>query len=109
MSVYYSMLTFLAAMMAVFFDNTSSVTRIVISSVLLILLVMVSLLLYLERDNTVSSSDSAYMHIFMRWRTKVTSWREHLLQRFPRRKSHGNVGCLGAGCSHAGCTHALEP
>ncbi|KIP12129.1 hypothetical protein PHLGIDRAFT_369143 [Phlebiopsis gigantea 11061_1 CR5-6] len=74
----WSMLTFLAAMMTVFFDGTSSVTRIAISSVLLILLVMVALLLYLERDNTFSTPGSAYMRIYSQSKTKIISWRNTL-------------------------------
>lgn len=71
------MLTFLAAMMAVFFDGTNSATRIAISSVLLVLLVMIALLLYLERDNTVSGdSGSPYMRLFRFFSDMIRSWRD---------------------------------
>ena len=69
------MLTFLAAMMAVFFDDTSSATRISISSILLILLVMITLLLYLERDGTVSDDDSSpYTRLYRLLAENIQAW-----------------------------------
>ena len=67
------MLTFLAAMMFVFFDDTSTATRISVGVVLAILGVMIALLLYLERESTISGEGS-YIRLFTFFRDTLKSW-----------------------------------
>lgn len=67
------MLTFLAAMMFVFFDNTDAPTKISISVVLAVLGVMIVLLLYLERGNNVSG-ETSYIRLFTFLRERFNSW-----------------------------------
>lgn len=67
------MLTFLAAMMFVFFDNTDAPTKISLSVVLGILGVMIIMLLYLERENTVSGEGS-YTLLFTFLKKNINSW-----------------------------------
>ncbi|KIP12134.1 hypothetical protein PHLGIDRAFT_113920 [Phlebiopsis gigantea 11061_1 CR5-6] len=69
----WSMLTFLAAMMFVFFDDTSAATRISVGVVLAVLGVMIALLLYLERESTISGEGS-YIRLFNFFRETLKSW-----------------------------------
>ena len=63
------MITFLAALVFVFFDDTSVATRVSLGVVLGLLLSMVGLLLYLEREGTISNEGSYFRHwqAFLRW------------------------------------------
>ena len=80
------MLTFLVALMVVFFDGTNSATRISVSLVLLILVMMIALLLYLERDNTVSGETSPYMGIYRLIEDRIFSWWKFIKPRITGQK-----------------------
>jgi hypothetical protein len=58
------MLTFLAALMCVFFDDTNLATMVSLGIVVGLLFITVVLLLYLEGEGTVAGDQSMYKRLF---------------------------------------------
>ncbi|GJE96879.1 hypothetical protein PsYK624_130870 [Phanerochaete sordida] len=80
----WSMITFLAAMMAVFFDHTALATRIALGVLLLLLLLVLVLLLYLESEGTIRSTFNSFGLARRLW-WNASEWYTTHLPRFGRR------------------------
>lgn len=86
------MLTFLAALMCVFFDGTNLATLVSMGLVVGFLFVTVVLLLHLEGEGTFSGDGSVYMRLY----TRSSEWLQSLWKRQDTEGSDDSRSKIGA-------------